>query len=63
MPYILIVMFFAASAGRLEHIDSIRFDNEKACQAARMAVSVVISESGEPTEGGRVRAQCVGAAM
>jgi hypothetical protein len=63
MPDILIVMFFASAAGRLEHIDSVRFDNEKACRAALAAVNVVLSEGGEPTEGARVRGQCVAAAF
>jgi len=60
MPYILIVMFFASAAGHLDHIDSIRFDNEKACIAGRMALSVALSGDGETLgSGGRVRAECV----
>jgi hypothetical protein len=38
MPYILIVMFFVTQPGslpaRLDHIESIRFDDQKACKSA-----------------------------
>jgi hypothetical protein len=63
MAYILLVFFFASAAGHLDHIDSVRFDNEKACVAARMALSVALSGDGETLgSGGRVRAECVAAA-
>jgi hypothetical protein len=35
MPYILIMLFLAASGPpRLDHVDSVRFDSERACEAA-----------------------------
>jgi len=42
MPYILVIMFIIAKSGVpspiIDHIDSIRFDDEKACKAAELWV-------------------------
>ncbi len=38
MPYILVIMYFVSQAdtqqAKLDHVDSIRFEDEKACKAA-----------------------------
>ncbi len=39
MPYILLMLFLATSGPpRLEHVDSIRFDSQEACESAEKAI-------------------------
>jgi hypothetical protein len=65
MPYILVVMFFAGGGpyggpARLDHIDSIRFDNKAACMLARNEVMVTAAHGAKTVaESDRVRPDCV----
>ncbi len=39
MPYILVMLFLAAGGPpRLDHVDSIRFDSQRACESAEKIV-------------------------
>jgi hypothetical protein len=39
MPYVLVIIFIASQPPRLDHVDSIRFDNEEACMAVLHTVN------------------------
>jgi hypothetical protein len=39
MPYVLVMLFLASTGpSRLDHVDSIRFDSQKACESAEQAI-------------------------
>ncbi len=59
MPYILIVYFLATGPWRLDHIDSIRFDNEQACNDAELQVAAKRAAFGQQNT---VEVECVPAA-
>ena len=64
-PFILIVMFMSAGfvPGRLDHIDSIRFDNKKACELAAYKVHLASTTIPPDPNAKQVRTECVPASV
>jgi hypothetical protein len=66
MPYLLIIMFAASNPVRLGHVDSIRFDDQKACTSAMSAIlsssPMAANQSGDSAPVGILQMKCVPAA-
>ena len=66
MSYVLIIIFAAVTGpvDRIDHIDSIRFDNKAACETAQTFIAFNNPKKLDPTTGGfipatnNVRMQC-----
>ena len=68
MPYILIVIFIATAPGRIDHIDSIRFDNQKACQIFESSIDFLRKSYGSVSADPKaspdnIRTVCVAASL
>ena len=66
MPYLLIIMFAATNPVRLGHVESIRFDDQKACMSAMSAIlsssPMGSTRSGDNAPVGILQMKCVPAA-